>query len=125
MKFISFILNLPWTIIATLCAIISLPKRIRINQKPFAIVFIIRSFWWYEWLSKGVRAMALGNCVLLGPKELPNDFEHELAHIKQIEREPFVHFFLYQIETLRHGYRKNKYEEEAYSSTNSTYLGKQ
>lgn len=66
--------------------------------------------------------MTLGNVILLGPKLLENDLEHELVHIRQHQREPLVHPILNFIETRRHGYRGNKYEEEAYSTTNSTYV---
>lgn len=66
--------------------------------------------------------MTLGSVVLLGPKLLKNDLEHELVHIKQHQREPFVHPILNQIEILRHGYRENKYEHEAYSTTDSIYV---
>ncbi len=124
MKLLSFILNLPWTLTGVLCALISFPKNIEINKKPFAFVLTVRSFWWYVLLtkSKGVRAMALGNSVLLGPHIFLKDLEHELIHVKQAEREPFIFIFLYYIELFKHGYRKNKYEDEAYSTTGSIYI---
>jgi hypothetical protein len=53
--------------------------------------------------------MTLGSVTLFGPKLLNNDLEHELVHIKQHKREPLIHPILNFIETLRHGYRQNKY----------------
>ena len=69
------------------------------------------------------RAMAIGHVVLMGPKTLDRDLEHELIHIEQLARAPLVHPFLYWLEFLRHGYRKNKYEEEAYAKAGNIYRG--
>jgi hypothetical protein len=121
---ISFILNLPWTFILIFFALISIPRKISINKDPLALVFKIKSFWWFEWLpgSKGVRGMAMGNVVLLGPKEMEKDLEHELIHVEQSNRKPFIHFFLYHFETFRKGYRNNKYEVEAYEKAGNVYI---
>ena len=127
MQFLSFILNLPWTIALLVAGLLSLPYKLELHGSPFAIVIHVRSFWYYRWVpsQKGVRAMALGNVILLGPKLLENDFEHELVHIKQHQRAPFIQPVLNEIETVRHGYRQNKYEDGAYATTNSTYIGHQ
>ena len=63
------ILNLPWMIVGLFAAGLSIPKRFSLNKIPFAIVARVRSFWWYAWLpgQKGVRAMTIGNVMLLGP----------------------------------------------------------
>lgn len=66
--------------------------------------------------------MALGHVVMLGPLEKEKDLEHELIHVEQWIREPFIHFFLYNIELMRHGYRNNKYEVEAYDRAGNIYL---
>lgn len=69
--------------------------------------------------------MTQGSIVILGPRLLPNDLEHELIHIEQRNRAPFVHPFLYALEKRRHGNGlKNKYELEAYTKSSSTYLGR-
>jgi hypothetical protein len=123
---LAFILNLPWTIAGLLCAVISIPYRIRFRAKPTAIIFNVRSYWWYSWLpgKRGVRACAIGHVVLLGPMEMTNDLEHELIHVEQAEREPLVRPLLYFLETMRHGYRRNKYEDEAYRRAGNVYKGK-
>ena len=126
MKLVTFILNIPWTLIGLGAAFISLPKKFSINKNPFALIIYVRSFWFLSWMSfyKGVRGMALGNVVLLGRNSFPNDLEHELVHVRQSEKAPLVQPFLYFIETIKNGYKNNKYEVEAYSTTNSVYLGK-
>lgn len=65
--------------------------------------------------------MALGNAILLGPKEMEKDLEHELVHVEQFERKPFIHFFLYYIEMIKKGYRNNKYEVEAYDRAGNLF----
>src|SRR5437763_1409547 len=110
------LLNLLWTIVGFILGLLSLPRRMRINKQPLALIMTVRSFWWQTWLPgyKGVRATTTGAVVLLGNKLLDHDLEHELVHVAQYQREPFVHAFLYVFASLRHGYRKNKYEVEAY-----------
>jgi hypothetical protein len=126
MELISFILNLPWTIVMLAAGILSVPTKIQLHRKPFTIIIRVRSFWYYHWIpsKKGVRAMTLGSLVLLGPKLLNKDVEHELIHVEQHQREPFIHPILNLIETIKSGYRHNKYEEEAYTKTGSTYVGR-
>lgn len=68
--------------------------------------------------------MTLGNVVLLGPKPLPHDLEHELVHIKQNVRMPFVFPFLNQYQLCRYGYRNNKYEREAYEKAGNQYISR-
>lgn len=65
--------------------------------------------------------MANGHVVQLGSNALATDLAHELVHVEQAIRQPFVKPFLYEIETLKHGYRQNKYEREAYNRTGHTY----
>lgn len=120
-----FIFNLPWTILALLCALISIPEKILFSSKrgaPVIIVFV-RNFWWYRWApwAKGIRAMVLGHIILLAQEADGKDLEHEIVHVEQAIREPFIHPFLYYYQTLRFGYRANKYEVEAYSKAGNIY----
>jgi len=123
---IVFVLNLPWTILGILLALLSAPRNVRFHRKPFALIFSVRSFWWQAWLPgyKGVRAASIGTVILLGPKLLPQDLEHELIHVEQYQREPFIHVFLFVYQSLRYGYRKNKYEVEAYKRAGNQYVEK-
>jgi len=127
MSLLAHILNLPWTALGLLGAIASVPKSVRTHQKPLALVVIVRSFWWLSWLPgyKGVRAATLGNVVLLSSKLLPNDLEHELIHVEQNRREPLIKPFLYVYQSLRYGYKNNKYEIEAYKRAGNEYVEKE
>ncbi len=123
MQYLAFILNLPWTIVGLVAALLSVPKSFSYNKKPLVFVFRVRSFWWYSWLpgKRYVRAMTNGHIVQLGPLSQKNDIEHELIHVEQAIREPLIHPLLYAIESRKHGYRNNKYEDEAYTKTDSEY----
>lgn len=118
MKIIGYVLNLPWTLIAILLSIVSIPASLSI--KSGAVVIKIKSFWWHP--TKGVRAFALGNVIVLGRKLLPNDLKHEYIHIEQHMREPLIHPILAFIETRKHGFRHSKYEDEAYMRAGSKFI---
>lgn len=126
MKIVGYILNTPWTLIGLLLALVSIPKQVRfIND---AIVFNVQSFWWANlvWYvdAKKVRGITNGNVISLGPLEEPNDLKHELIHVQQYMRQPFIYPFLYVAEVFKHGSSpKNKYEEEAYRMSDSIYRG--
>lgn len=111
----SFILNLPWTIIGMILSLVSIPEKFSFYKNPFALVMNIKSFWWYEWLpnKKDVRAVTIGNVVLLSKKITKNDLEHELVHVKQFNRIPLIFPAFYFWETFKVGYKNNKYEKEA------------
>jgi len=120
---IVFILNLPWTIIGLLTALASFPQSISLSSRPGAIVIHVRSFWWYSWLpgQKRMRAAAIGHVVLLGPRADDKDLAHELIHVEQLNRLPFIFPILSYWESFKPGYRQNKYEVEAYDRSGSRY----
>jgi hypothetical protein len=124
-KALKIIANLPWALAGLAMAVLSGVRSVRTHQSPPALVISVRSFWYRTWrkANKGTRACAIGNVVLLGPKVLPKDLEHELVHIEQAMKEPFIYPIRYWLETKKHGYKKNKYEVEAYSRAGNTYLG--
>lgn len=124
MRAIVFLLNLPWTVLGLLLAVISLPRGVKIHSKPYALIFTVRSFWWQTWLPgyKGVRASTMGHVILLGAALLPGDQEHELVHVAQYVREPFVYPFMYAYQTRKYGYKNNQYEVEAYSKAGNLYV---
>jgi hypothetical protein len=88
------------------------------------VIITVKSFWWQNWLRghKGVRAMSIGSVIILGQNLLENDLEHEVIHVEQSIREPFLHPLLYAYQSLRYGYRKNKYEIEAYEKAGNKYI---
>lgn len=110
----SSILNIPWNLSGILFAVISVPTRAQIHR-PYALVFTVKSLWWAKLLPsyREVRAVTIGQVVLLGGEVKQRDLQHELAHVAQAVRAPLVQPVLYTVETIRFGYRSNKYEKEA------------
>ena len=128
MRIIAYILNIPWTLIGLLLALVSLPKRVRFINN--AVVFNVRSFWWTQlvpYMRGGrVRGTTNGNVILLGPLEEGSDLAHEMIHVEQYMHLPLVYPFLYAAEVLKHGSSpENKYESEAYQKSGSVYRGKE
>jgi hypothetical protein len=125
MKPLKYILNSPWTLIGIIAALVSGPKCVRFMGD--AIVFNVRSFWWAQFvpgMGRGIRGITNGNAISLGPLEEPNDLAHELVHVRQNMKEPFVCAFTSTIEAMKHGHGlRNKYEKEAYETTGSVYRG--
>ena len=121
---ISFILNLPYTLIGLLVALVSIPTDIKFRTKPHAFVLHVKKLWWAVGFMKGARAASMGHVVILGPNLEDKDLEHELVHVEQASLEPLIHPFLYYIELVRNGYRNNKYEVEAYQRAGNVYKEK-
>lgn len=117
----AFILNLPLTLIGIVIALSLAPQRFRWNKKPFALVFNVQQDSFAFGYLKGWRGMAVGHTIILNPRVEDKDLEHELIHVEQQIRHPFIQPFLYAFETMRKGYRKNKYEVEAYERSGSRY----
>lgn len=124
MKYIAVILNLPWSIVGMILALISIPKSIKVSRSPLGLVFTVKSFWWTMIAPsmKGTRAITNCNVVTLGPNILDKDLEHELVHVKQAMNRPLIAPILYQIESFRRGRKDNKYEQEAHNLSKSKYL---
>lgn len=114
---LSFILNLPYTIIGIILALFSFPTNIGFTSRPYSIVIKVRKLWWAIGYMEGARAATVGHTVILGKSVKPTDLNHELLHVTQYGRMPIVFPLMYYIELFRKGYKKNKYEIEAYSKT--------
>lgn len=110
-------LNLPWSLYGTALAVVSIPRNIHVHKKRGAIVFTVGSLWWAKVLPgyKNVRAVTIGQVILLGKALDPHDLQHELIHVDQAVRTPLLQPILYAFETTRFGYKNNKYEKEAYN----------
>ena len=118
---IFFILNLPFTLTGIIPVILSGPYHVKLVRNPYAFVFKIKSFWWAFGFLKKARAITLGHIILLGPRLLKNDLEHEIIHVEQCDRYPVIFPILYLYERIRKGYRQNRFEDEAYTLSNSVY----
>ena len=109
MKFLKTVLNLPWTILGILTAILSIPVRIQLTSEVY--IFHVKSFWWLKILPQNFknfpRACTNGNVILLGPKLDPRDLNHELVHVEQYKKYPFIFPFLYYYEIMKKGYKNN------------------
>jgi hypothetical protein len=123
MKLFAVILNIPWSLLGIAVTLVSRPRSITYRQR--SLIFRVHSFWWsyIVWWIKGLRGFCSGNVVVLGPNEEPRDLEHELVHIEQHERYPLIFPILHTIETIRFGYRKNRFEDEAYRQAGNAYRG--
>ncbi len=63
---------------------------------------------------KALRAATLGNVILYNGELTPYFLAHELIHVEQGVRQPFVMPLLNAYYNTRYGYWKNPYELEAY-----------
>lgn len=124
MKLLFFIFNLPFTILGLVPLILSGPYSFKLHTNPIALIVKIKKFWWAFGYMKNARAMTIGHIILLSPKELKNDFEHEIIHVKQYESYPIIYPFLYLYELLTKGYRMNRFEDEAYTLSKSIHKSK-
>ena len=126
MKILSFILNLPYTIVGLLLAFASLPIRVSFSSNPLALIVYTKTLWWTNvGYMKGARAAAFGHVVLLGPKTEDKDLKHELIHVEQHQRRPLLQPFFYYYEQLTNGSdMNNKYERAAYERAGNVYKGK-
>lgn len=118
---IPFILNLPYTLIGFIAALISVPTSVKFHEKPYAIIFTVKTFKWRFWTHLVPRAFTVGNTVVLGRHIEEHDLEHELIHVRQNTQFPLIYPLFYYYETFKHGYRKNKFEDEAYRLSGSVY----
>lgn len=121
MKYVAFVLNFPWTLAGLLSAIIYHPVSFRFDKEKLALIFKVKDFRFKFGYLKNSRARTVGNVVMLGPDVLKNDLEHELIHVDQNIKYPFIYPFLYYYEHLKHGYRNNKFEDEAFRLSNSVH----
>ncbi len=115
-RLLTLMLNTPWNVLGLGAALISIPNDVTINRSKQACVFTVQSLWWARPLFKfrNVRAVTVGQVVILSPSASLQDINHEYVHVEQSVRMPLIHPILYTIETIKNGYENNKYEKEAY-----------
>lgn len=120
---IPFLLNLPYTIVGILAAVVCLPYSVSFHSQPYAIIFKVHKCWWAIGFYKKMRAATTGHVILLTDKMTKNDLEHEIIHVRQYQKYPFIFPILYYYETWKKGYRNNRFEDEAYTVSGSYYHG--
>src|SRR3989338_7860345 len=124
MKIATVLLNALWTSIGLCAALLSAPHRAALSKNPPAVIFYIKSFWWYWWLpgKSGVRAITWGHVVMMSTYADDLDLTHELIHVEQHMRWPLIFPLLYFFEMLQYGGTiENKYQKEAYTRSGSRY----
>jgi hypothetical protein len=116
-------LNIPWTLLGLLLAFTCVPSLPMFDRDKLVIIFPVRLFWWGFGPYFGIRAATMGHVVLLGPQIRKNDLEHELIHVEQFTRYPFLFPLIALVEILRHGTGlRNRFEREAYEQAGNVYL---
>lgn len=121
LQLISLILNLPYTLTGIILALSLFPKSVIFASNPYRIVFKVRRDSFGFDFKKGWRGMTMCNVIILNNLEQAKDLEHEIIHVKQFQSFPLIFPILYTIELWKHGYRNNKYEDEAYSGAGNIY----
>ena len=110
---ISFILNLPYTLFGIFLAFYLQPKEVRWSSDPYHILFRVKKDTFGIDFLKNWKGMTVGHTIILNPKSKKGVLEHEVVHVRQFARLPFIFPFLYLFELCRHGYKGNRYELEA------------
>lgn len=84
-----------------------------------------RSFWFFSLVPffKKARGLAVGFVVVMSENILENDVKHELVHVSQHIQYPLIFSLMYFYQSFKHGYRNNKFEDEAYMKAKNSYLG--
>lgn len=112
------ILNFPWTLLGLAVGLLSVPKGAKFSKTYFVIN--VRRLWLNEiYMRRRVRGVTVGSTILLSDSADKFTLDHELVHLKQFQKYPFIFPILYLFELLKNGYGNNKYEEEAYQLTES------
>ena len=119
MKKIAFAMNFPWSLIGLIYGLLLFPEGIKIDKLQSVIIVRVRRLWINDmFLGRKVRGFALGNTVILSSVADSNTIDHEIVHVRQFVQKPFIFPLLYCFESIKNGYRGNKYEKEAYRQSN-------
>lgn len=115
-RVLKYILNAPYTAVGLLNLLFCVPYKLSFAKD--ALVFTCLTCGLAHVYGLGVRGFATGNIAVVRRGQGQNIIDHELVHIEQYMRHPFIFGFLYLWESRR-GYWKNKFEAEAYDRTNT------
>ena len=119
MKIIAFILNFPWSLLGLLCGLLSLPRNTKASKPQFVLVVNVKRLWINEiFLRRRVKGFTLGNTVLLSDMADTSTYDHELIHVGQFMKAPFIFPLLYCFKSIKNGYQCNQYEKEACQQSN-------
>jgi len=117
MNYLKYLLNAPWTFLGIIHLLLCLPYKVEVREH--ALIFYSITCGLIHLYKPKVRGFVVGNIVTIRRNVPHNILEHELVHIDQCMRYPFIFYFLYVYELLRKGYWKNRFEVEAYTKTDT------
>lgn len=116
-------INLPWAIVGFLGAIVSIPVKVEIEYKHLALIIWVRKL---PFLPSEFSGWTCGHIILIKTKLRDHDVfslertkRHELIHVEQFDRFWGIFPLIYGVEHLRRGYRKNRFEIEAYTRSSN------
>jgi hypothetical protein len=115
-KVLKYLLNAPYTLLGLCNVIFCVPYKLDFAKD--ALVFHCLTCGFVQFGFPKVRGFAIGNVAIIRKGQRENIVEHELVHVEQYMRYPFIFGFMYLYE-LRNGYWNNKFEIEAYDRTDS------
>ena len=114
MKIVSFFLNLPWSLFGLFYGFITVPRKMETGTLYLALIVKVRRLWINElFLGHRVKGCPLGNVVLLSDAADSSTYNHEVVHLEQFTRIPLLFPLFYILESMKSGYRANKYEKLA------------
>lgn len=117
MHYIKYLLNLPWTLLGLCNVIFCVPYKVEFRKD--AIVFRTLHLGLLQIYAPKGKGYSLGNMVVVRRNASEKILHHELIHVEQHMRYPFICAFLYHYELLRLGYFNNKFEVEAYDRSDT------
>ncbi len=122
MKWISWILNFPYTVFGIIFGLVSIPKNISfVTRKDIPVIVIKTRTLKTVFTVQNVKGVTFGASVLRGPHEDAGVLEHELIHVEQYIKYPLIFPLLYAYQVFRYGYRQAPFEDEAYTRAGNRY----
>jgi len=117
MRYIAYLLNLPWTLIGIVNVPFCLPYKASFRKEAVVVHGLCCGL--VHLYAPRAKGFAIGNLAVVRKSAKPGILEHELIHVEQHMRYPFIYQFLYFYENLHKGYWNNRFEIEAYDRTDT------
>lgn len=116
LRLLQFVLNTPYTFLGLCNVLFCFPYKMQFAKD--ALVFNCLTCGFVHLGFPKVRGFAIGNIIVVRQKQSQKIINHELVHVEQYMRYPFIFGLMYLFE-LRKGYWNNKFEVEAYNRTDT------
>lgn len=115
-RLLKYVLNVPYTLLGLYNLLFCFPYKIQLAKD--ALVFRSITCGLVHFGFPKVRGFAIGNIAIVRRNEPKEIVSHELVHIEQYMKYPFIFGLMYLYE-LKKGYWNNRFEIEAYERTNT------